>query len=96
MVPCLLSPGVDCIAHGAKRIALSMQILFLLLYPSVIYSRFLAPYLIFLAICALLYALCALRDQHRIAITIEPVFSVDRLLIGIQDILSAGKSRYQH
>ena len=37
-----------------------------------------------------------LNDEHRITITIEPVFSVDRLLIGIQYILSTGKSRYQH
>jgi len=73
-----------------------MQIPFLLLYPSVIYPRFLDPYPIFLAQCALLYALCALRDYHRIAITIKPVFSVDRLLVGLQDILSTGKSRYQH
>ena len=73
-----------------------MQIPFLLLYPSVIQSRLLAPCPMFLALCALLYALCASRDQHRIAITIEPVFSVDCRLIGLQDILSTGKSRYQH
>jgi hypothetical protein len=51
-------------------------------YTASIQSGLLSPCPMFLVLCALPYALCALPDKHRIAITIEPVFSVDRLLIG--------------
>jgi len=57
------------------------------------YALSLLPYtfnLIPAAACRLLY------NHHRIAITIEPVISVNRLPIGIQDLLPVGKGRYQH